>query len=86
MQARNVLARYCEQAEGIMGAEILLDEEGKARKVLERAQILRMDAGAIEGLTVMRDMLIGMAQRPPQPLELQRAQLLSGGALDGLGT
>ena len=84
MQARDVRARYCEQAEGIMGAEILLDEAGEARKVLERAQIPRMDPGTIEGLAVMRDMLIGVAQGPPQPLELKRAQLLSGGALDGL--
>src|SRR6478609_2676267 len=40
-----------------------------------------MHAGLVEGLAIMRDVVIGVLQRPGQPLLLQHHDLVARGAL-----
>src|SRR5439155_27218873 len=73
-----------EEAERIVIAQVALHREREARQVCELLQVVRMDAPGIERLAVMRHVVVGVLQAPAQALELQRAQLVGAGALDGL--
>ena len=42
-----------------------------------------MHPGTVERRAVVRHVVVRVAQRPPQPVQLQRAQLVDGGPLDG---
>ena len=82
MDARALLARHGEHAEGIAVAQILLGGEGKLGEVGEVAAIVGMHAGGIELCAVERRVVIGMAQRPAQPFELQAPRSRRAGVLD----
>ena len=45
---------------------------------------LRMHAGLVEAAAVVRHILVRVAERPFEPLELQRGDLVAGRDLDGV--
>ena len=81
VDAHQFFARHGEHVEGIVVAQIRLHGERKFREIGELPEIGRMHAGLIEGLPVMRDVVIGVLQRPGEPLGLQRHDLVARGAL-----
>ena len=84
VHADDALARHGEHAERIVVAQILLGGEREARQVGEGVEIRRMHASQIEGAPVVRHVLVGVAQAPAQPLELQRLQFVATGGFDWL--
>ena len=84
MDAHHLLSRHREQAEGILLAEIALVQEGEPRQVGELVEILGADTRRVEAGAVMGDVAIRVPERPLEPRELQRGELVSRGALDGL--
>jgi hypothetical protein len=83
MDTHHLFHRHREQAERIGVAQVRLATERKPREVLERAAVGRFHAGGVEFLADVRHAVVGVLQRPAQPLELQFAQLLSRSLLDG---
>ena len=84
MDAAELLARHGEHAERIGVAQVLLHGEGKLREVGERLQVVRMHAVVVEPLPVEGRVLVGVADRPLHPLELQPGDLVARGVLDGV--
>ena len=80
----DLFARHREHAERIMRAQIVFAGERKFAQIVERLQIVGMHAGLVECVLVMRDVIVGVRQRPFQPLELQRGNLVARGDLDRL--
>ena len=58
--------------------------EGELSQIIQRFQIVGMDARRVEGLLVVRDIAVGMTERRLQPLELKRANLIARSDLDRL--
>ena len=83
MQAQQLIARHREHAERIVVAQIGLHREGKAREIGERLEIARLDAGGVEFLLVMRNLVVGALERGLQAGELQCLELV---ARHGLGS
>ena len=81
VNADQFFARHREHVEGIIVAQIGLDRERKFGEIGELLEVGRMHAGLVERLLVMRDIVIGMRQRPGQALGLQRHDLVARGAL-----
>ena len=77
MHARQILARHGEHAERIVRPQVLLAGERELREVIQRPEVIRMHPGAIERGSVMRYVGVGMAQRPGEPLALQRGNLIA---------
>ena len=77
MHAQHLFARNSEHAEWIMGAQIILAREGELSQIIQRLQIVGMDARRVEGLLVVRDIAVCMTERRCQPLELKRANLIA---------
>ncbi len=84
MEARDLVARRGEQAEGVVVAQVLLGGEGELGEVGEGLQIVGMDAGGVELGAVMGHAVVDAMQRPFQPFDLQRGQLVARGGLDRL--
>src|ERR1700732_3079049 len=84
MDPNDLVAWHCEHAKRVAGAQILFRREREVSKVLQRLQVLRVNAGKLTFAPVCRYVLVGVAKRPLEPLQLQRAQLILAGALDGL--
>jgi len=82
VNAHDVAHRRREHAVRIGVAEVRLGREGKLREVGERPQIVGVGAVAVELDAVMLDVVIGVADRPLQALELQGLQFLAAGGLD----
>ena len=81
---RHPLTRDGEHAEGVVVAQVRFHGEGELRQVLERGQVVGMHPGRVEAGAVMRDVVVGMPQRPAHPVELQRRDLVARGGLDRL--
>ena len=79
MDARDLLARHGEQAEGVVVAQVLLDGEGELREVAQLLQVVRVHALGVEGLAVVRHVVVGVLQRGLQALQLQRGDLVAAG-------
>ena len=79
VDARHFLHRHRHHLEGIALAKILFRGEGEFRDVLWRLHILGTDTGLVELAVVERHVLIGMRQRPLQPRQLQRCDLVARG-------
>ena len=84
MDSEHLVTRDGEHAEGVVVAKLGLGRERKAAQVVEGGHVGRMDARGIEQLSVGRNMGVGVAQAPSQPLELQGFQLGSRSELDGV--
>jgi hypothetical protein len=81
---RTTRARHGEHAEWIVVPQIALDREGKARQIIERAQIARMHAGRVKTAPIVSNVFVCVPERPLQALQLQGVQLIRAGGLDGL--
>jgi hypothetical protein len=84
VDARQLLARHGEHAEGVAVAQVLLGGEGKLRQVGQLLQVVGVHARLVELGLVHRRVGVGVGQRPLEPLQLQRAQLVDAGLLDRL--
>ena len=84
MDAHDALHRHGEHAEGISLAQIGLGGEREAPQIVEALAVVRLDAGGVEFAPVVRHLLVGVAQRPLQALELQPRELLARRLLDRL--
>ena len=78
--------RHREEAVGVVVAQVLLGGEGEPRQVGQALEVGRPHAGGLEGVAVVRHVVVSMLQRPAHALELQRLQLgaahlLGGGVL-----
>src|SRR6185436_11954742 len=84
MYAHDLLARHGEHAERIVRAQVVLHRERKLCQILERAQILGMDAGGAEAFSIVSDVVVCVPYGPLQALQLQSTQLVDAGLLDRL--
>jgi hypothetical protein len=84
MDAHDALHRHREEAERVGLAQVRLGGEGKFRQVIERTAIVRLDARCVELPAVGRHVLVGVGERPAQPLQLQVLQLFARCLLDRL--
>jgi hypothetical protein len=82
MDAGHLIARHGEHAERVVVAQVLLHGEGELREVGEVPQIVGMHARGVEGRPVMRDIGVGVAERPAQAVQLQSRDLVPAGDLD----
>ena len=81
MQPHQLLARGGEHAEWIGVAQVGFDGEGEFRQIGERVQVIGMNTRRVKLGAVKRRPLIGVVQRPFQPLQLQRGNLIARGGL-----
>jgi hypothetical protein len=82
VDAHDLLARHREHPERVRVAQVLLARERELREVLEGAAVVRVDTVRVERLAVERDVVVRVPQRPPQPLQLQRGELVARRGLD----
>src|SRR5262249_37394136 len=71
-----------EHAERIVVADVLLGGERKTREILEGVQIIGMHARRIEFLAISGDILVGVAQRLFQAIELERRNFVARSLFD----
>ena len=81
VDADQLFARHREHVEGIIVAQVGLHREREFGEIGELPEIGRMHAGRIERLPVMRDVVVGVLERPGETLGLQRHDLVARGAL-----
>ena len=81
MDADQLFARHREHVEGVIVAKVGLHREREFGEIGELLEIGRMHAGRIERLPVMRDVVVGVLERPRETLGLQRHDLVARGAL-----
>src|SRR3569833_719031 len=86
VQSRNAILRNRKQPVGIVVAEVLLFQERKFAQILQAAQIIRVYAVRAEAASIVLDVVVGMTQRPFEPLELNCAQFILTGALQAHGS
>jgi hypothetical protein len=84
VDAHALRARHGEHAKGIGAAQVGLGGEGELAQVGQARAVLGPHAGGVELGAVHRRVVAGVAQRRPQPLELQRAQFVDARLLDRL--
>ncbi len=82
VHAHHLLARHREHAERVVVAQVLLGGERELRQVGERLQVVGVHALRVEGLAVVRHVVVGALQRRLQALQLQRGELVAAGGLD----
>jgi hypothetical protein len=82
VDARDPLPRDGEHAERVVVAQVLLHGEGEFREVGKVTQVVGVDADDIEGVAVMRDVFVGVPQRPAQAVDLKRRDLVAAGGFD----
>jgi len=84
VETYDVLAGHREHPERVLVAQCRLRREGQPGEVCKGLDAIGADSGLVERLSVVRDVVVGVAHRPPEPLELQGAQLLERCGLDGV--
>jgi hypothetical protein len=77
VDADKFFARHSEHVERVVVAQVGLDREREFRKVGQLPEVLGMQAGLVESLLVVRDVVVGMRQRPRHALGLQRRNLVT---------
>ncbi len=75
VHAHHLVARPREHAEGIVVAQVDLGGEGQVGDVAVAGHVVGLDAELVQLLAVERDVVVGVLQRRPQPLDLQLAEL-----------
>ena len=81
MDADQLFARHREHVEGVIVAKVGLHRERELGEIGELPEIGGMHAGRIECLPVMRDVVVGVPERPGEARRLQRHDLVARGAL-----
>ena len=81
VDADQLFARHRKHVEGIIVAQVGLHREREFGEIGELPEIGGMHAGRIERLPVMRDVVVGVLERPGETLGLQRHDLVARGAL-----
>ncbi len=81
MHPHHLLPRDGEESERVVLAEVLLGEEREFGQIRERPQVIGMHSPCSEAAPVVRDIPVGMTHGPPQPVELQRTDLIYAGSL-----
>src|SRR5690349_8719013 len=84
MMTCDVAPRNSEHSKRIVVTQVALDRERKAPEVGQRAQVIGMNASAIERLPIMRDVLVRTSQRHTHARQLQRLELVTARRLDRL--
>ena len=84
MDANHSLTRHGEHAKRVVIAQISLDRERKSGQIIERSKVVGSNARGVKGSAVMRDVVVGVPQRPLQAPQLQRLQLVAACCLDAL--
>ena len=84
MDASHLLLWHREHAEGIVVAQVLLGREGKPGEVFEPLEVCRLDARRVEFPPVGGHVLVGVPERPFEPIDLQRGDLVARCLLDRL--
>jgi hypothetical protein len=84
MQARQPVTWHGEHLERIVVAQVGLYRERKAGEVTQGFQIVGVDARRVKTVLVEGHVVVGMAQRPFQALQLQCADLVPAGDFDGV--
>jgi hypothetical protein len=82
VQAGQLGARHGEQAERVVVAQIRLGHERELAEVGQALQVVRMHALGLALLAVGFDVVVGVAHRPLQALQLQGRNLVAAGGLD----
>ena len=82
MNAHDLFARHGEHAERVIVAQVLLHGEGEFGEIGQVLQIVRVDAGLVEGFRIERHVLISVANRPLHAFQLQRGDFVARGNLD----
>ena len=78
VDADQFFARHREHVERVVVAQVGLRGEREFRKVRQLPEVRRLHAGLVERLPVMRDVVVGVRQRPRHPFGLQRRDLVAG--------
>ena len=86
MDARDLFTRHGKHAERIVLAQIAFDREWKTREIRERAAIFRHDVRGVERVAIMRNVVVGVLERPAQARKLQRFDFVATGDLDCIQT
>src|SRR6058998_3905520 len=86
MHAHDSVHGHREHPEGIVGAQVGLGGERKLCEVRGLFQIAGVNARSVEGLAVVRHILVRVLERPAQPLALQSAQFVNARLLDRFGS
>ena len=84
VDAADLVLRDGEHAERVVVAQVGLARGRELRQVGQLAAVVGVHAGGVEGGPVVRHVLVGVPQRPLQPLELQGAQLVDAHPLRGV--
>src|SRR5579871_6912509 len=75
MQPQQLLAWHCEHVEWVIVAQVRLYGKRKAREIVERTQMLRLDRRLIEFAAKVGNLGIGAFERLFEAIELQRRKL-----------
>ena len=80
----DLVARHGEHAEGVVLAQVGLGREREAGEIGQLTAVLGMHAGGVERGSVVSHVVVGVTQRPAQPLQLERGQFVGRRGLDRL--
>src|ERR1700759_5194377 len=84
MHPHDLIARHRKHPKGIVEPQVFFGGEREVPQILQRLQVIGVDAGELALAPVTADVLIGMAEGPLQPLQLYGTQLVLAGALYSL--
>ena len=84
MQAHDLLAGRREHAERVILPQVGLAGQRVLGQVGQVLAVVGVHASGVERRAAVRHVGVGVPQRPAEPLQLQRAQFIGRGPLDGL--
>lgn len=86
MNAQNMVARYGKHPERITRAQVLFGSERKLGQIIKFFEIAGMHARFVECFLVVNDIVVSVAERPFQPLQLKCRDLIARGRFDWIET
>src|SRR5690606_38328879 len=84
VDANDLFAVQRKHPEGIVGPQVRLGSEPELAQVVERAQVVGMYPGGVEGASVLGNVAVGSGQAVAQALEQERAQFIEARMFDRL--